>query len=188
MRSVRPGLRRPENNDLRKGQSVNEKSEQARETSPGGHGPVLVAVDFTPDSRAALVWACGYADSVQVPVKVLHVVHDPEDAPGYYQREEGDQLRPMEDIAMEMMTSFLQQLRTKLPDSASLGQAEPILVVGIPESRILEVAERSGARIIVMGSRGRTGLPHLLLGSKAERVVQRSPIPVTIVKAEVGDD
>jgi universal stress protein A len=38
--------------------------------------------------------------------------------------------------------------------------------------------------MIVMGSQGRTGLAHLLLGSKAERVVRLSPIPVTIVKAE----
>ena len=35
-----------------------------------------------------------------------------------------------------------------------------------------------------MGSRGRTGLQHLLVGSKAERVVQLAPMPVTIVKAE----
>ena len=59
---------------------------------------------------------------------------------------------------------------------------------GIPGSRILEAAESADASLIVMGSRGRTGLPHLLLGSKAERVVQLSPIPVTIVKAEASKD
>ena len=42
----------------------------------------------------------------------------------------------------------------------------------------------SKAHHIVIGSQGRTGLPHFLLGSKAERVVRLSPIPVTIVKAE----
>ena len=41
--------------------------------------------------------------------------------------------------------------------------------------------------MIIMGSQGRTGLPHLLLGSKAERIAQLSPIPVTVVKAPRGD-
>jgi nucleotide-binding universal stress UspA family protein len=35
-----------------------------------------------------------------------------------------------------------------------------------------------------MGSQGRTGLAHVLLGSKAEQVVRLAPIPVTIVKAK----
>ena len=38
--------------------------------------------------------------------------------------------------------------------------------------------------MIVMGSQGRTGLAHVLLGSKAEQVVRLAPIPVTIVKAK----
>ncbi|MCP4732613.1 MAG: universal stress protein, partial [Bosea sp.] len=41
---------------------------------------------------------------------------------------------------------------------------------------------KSGAKLIVMGSRGRSGLPRLLLGSHAQRVVQLAPVPVTIVK------
>ena len=56
-------------------------------------------------------------------------------------------------------------------------------IEGDTRDRILEVAEKSGAQQIVMGSLGRSGLSHLLLGSKAQRVVQLSPIPVTIVKA-----
>jgi len=51
-------------------------------------------------------------------------------------------------------------------------------------NRILEVAEQNHARMIVMGSQGRTGLKHALLGSKAEQVVHLSPIPVTIVKED----
>ena len=58
-----------------------------------------------------------------------------------------------------------------------------MLVRGLPTTRILEVAEKRKALMIVMGSRGRTGLKHLLLGSVAEHVVQLSPIPVTVAKA-----
>ena len=81
------------------------------------------------------------------------------------------------------MSEFLERLCRDYPEEEALKSVETILVKGIPATRILEIAQSRGARMIVMGSRGRTGLPHLLLGSKAERVVQLSPIPVTIVKA-----
>lgn len=161
---------------------------ETRQDPAGGTGPVLVAVDFTADSKAALIWACDYASSVGAGVVVLHVVHDPGDAPGSYRKGEEDLLRPMEDVAVEMMDQFLEKVAKRRPDLEVLEGAEKVLVKGIPATRILEAAETTGARLIVMGSRGRTGLPHLLLGSKAERVVQMSPIPVTIVKATTNDD
>ena len=156
--------------------------------TPANAPPVLVAVDFTADSEAALIWACGYADVMGAPVKVLHVVHDPGDAPGYYQRNDEDLLRPMEEVAAEMMAKFLAGVRKQHPQLGALAAAESLLVKGIPATRVLETAEQGRAQLIVMGSRGRTGLPHLLLGSKAERVVQLSPVPVTIVKAQNSED
>ena len=154
----------------------------------GQHGPGLVAIDFSPDSEAAVLWACDYAGCLGAGLVVLHVVHDPADAPGSYMKREADLLRPMEDVATEMLGRFLERLETAHPSLAVLKDAERVLVKGIPATRILEVAESKGACQIVMGSRGLTGLPHLLLGSKAERVVQMSPIPVTIVKAGKNDD
>jgi nucleotide-binding universal stress UspA family protein len=60
---------------------------------------------------------------------------------------------------------------------------ETMLVSGLPSGRITEVANEIGADLIVVGSRGRTGLPHVMLGSVAERVVQIARTPVTVVKA-----
>ena len=61
-------------------------------------------------------------------------------------------------------------------------EAKPILVIGTPVTRILEIAKKKKASMIILSSHGRTGLSHLLVGSKAERVVQLSPIPVLVVK------
>ena len=151
---------------------------------PAEQRPILVAVDFAPDSEAALRWAHDYAARTGSKLLLLHVVHDPADAPGYYRKTEADLLRPMEDVAAEWMGQFIEKLRAQYPGLDDLVEAETMLVTGIPATRILEMAEKTGAGLIVMGSRGRTGLPHLLLGSKAQRVVQMSPIPVTIVKAD----
>ncbi len=93
----------------------------------------------------------------------------------------------MEDVAAEMLKQFIAKTGEAHPD-LRLDAVATQLVRGIPETRILEVAEQKGAGMIVMGSKGRTGLPHLLLGSKAERVVQRAALPVTIVKAEGEDE
>ena len=37
--------------------------------------------------------------------------------------------------------------------------------------------------MVVVGSKGRTGLKHVLIGSKASQIVQLCPVPVTVVKA-----
>jgi len=149
-------------------------------------GPVLAAVDFSPHSEAALLWAAEAARRFDAPLLVLHVVHDPEAAPGYYARAENEgHLRRLEDSARAMLDEFLRRMRRDHPEVSDVKECRSELAVGLPASRILEVAKLGGARMIVMGSQGRTGLAHLLLGSKAERVVQLSPIPVTIVKAEL---
>jgi len=58
------------------------------------------------------------------------------------------------------------------------------LVQGLPPGRIVEAAGLLKAKLIVIGSRGMTGLDHMLLGSVAERVVELAPGPVVVVKAE----
>ena len=47
--------------------------------------PILVPVDFSPCSRAALDLAAELGSALSAPLVVLHVVHDPGEAPGYYQ-------------------------------------------------------------------------------------------------------
>ncbi len=147
--------------------------------------PILVAVDFSRDSRAALIWACEMAALSKAPVLVLHVVHDPAESPGTYKQDEKDGLRPMEDVAERMMADFLESIKDGGVSRKGLARVRTRLVGGLPVTRILEVAEKEGAALIVMGSQGRTGLDRLLLGSKAEQVVRLSPVPVTIVKSNV---
>ena len=129
------------------------------------------------------MFACELADCMEHPLIVLHVVHDPGDAPGFYaDRKSEDHLQKMEDVAAEMMDEFTKRMAAEHPDSTALQQAQTMLLVGLPVTRILEMANKVHARMLVMGSKGRTGLSHILLGSKAEQIVRLSPVPVTIVK------
>lgn len=150
-------------------------------------GPILCAVDFSADSRAALSWGCRQAELMKAALVVLHVIHDPSSSPGFYRRPDTDWLHPMATVAKEMMEEFLAEAKAAEPDRAVLAAAESRLVAGLPAGRIVETAEEIGAELIVIGSRGRTGLPHILLGSVAERVVQSSLVPVVVVKATEKD-
>ena len=63
-------------------------------------------------------------------------------------------------------------------------EAESEVVAEAPSFAIQEAAQRTSADLIVIGTRGLTGLKHVLLGSTAERTVRLAPCPVLTVKAE----
>jgi nucleotide-binding universal stress UspA family protein len=150
-------------------------------------GPILVPVDFSAPAEAALLHAVDIARCTDRPLLVLHVVHDPGSMPGYYSRAlKKKQLMRIEDGAAQMLEQFVHRVVKQHPEIRKLKQLDSTLVKGLPSSRILEVADSVGADMIIMGSKGLTGLKHLMIGSVAERVVHLSPIPVTVVKSKVG--
>ncbi len=146
--------------------------------------PILVPVDFSSHSELALLKGCELAECMKLPVIVLHVVHDPADMPGYYMNlTEKKHLVRMEDAASEMFEGFINATMKRHPKVKTLKKIETMLVVGLPVTRILQVVEKTGASMVVMGSQGRTGLKHMMLGSKAEQIIRLCPVPVTIVKS-----
>lgn len=157
-------------------------TETKTDESDEGAGPILVAVDFSEDSREALLWASREAELRQSPLMILHVIHDPAASPGFYRHLDEDWLRPMADVATEMMDAFLTENRTAHPALTALAKAKTKLVTGLPAGRIVEVATEVDTPLIVVGSRGRTGMPHILLGSVAERVLQLARMPVAVIK------
>ena len=145
---------------------------------------LLVAVDFSPYSEQALCFAGQLAEKLKAQLLVLHVIHDPAEAPGFYAQKGKKKkfLKSMEEAAEEMMEEFLLKMRLAYPDLVPINTAKPLLVVGTPVTRIVEVAEKKQVSMIIMGSHGRTGLAYLLAGSKVQGVVQLSSVPVTVVK------
>ncbi len=144
---------------------------------------ILVAVDFSDASQAALLWACGYAAKAAARIEVLHVIHDPPESPGTYKPGNGDVLQPMADAAEDMMTEFMDRTRWLHPDMEALEGARTLMREGLPVNAIIDVAEERGVDLVVMGSRGRNALQRLVLGSTTERVLRHSQIPVTVVKS-----
>ena len=143
---------------------VRKRAEATRHAADGGI--ILVPVDFSEHSEAALVKASEYAQAMSASLVVLHVVHDPGEMPGYYAKLiKKTRVTRIQDMAAEAFDQFMNRASENDP------QNEP-----------LREADRLDPMMVVMGSQGRTGLKHLVIGSKAAQIVQLCPVPVTIVK------
>jgi nucleotide-binding universal stress UspA family protein len=144
--------------------------------------PILAAIDMSETSRVVLLWACKYAAMAQLPVTALHVVHDPAEAPGKYHYEANGSLWPISKVARKMLAEFLDRTQKECPGLEPLAKIEKVAVDGLPAHTIVNQARRLNASLIVMGSRNQSGLQRLMNGSIAQKVMQLSPTPVTIVK------
>jgi nucleotide-binding universal stress UspA family protein len=87
---------------------------------------------------------------------------------------------------IEQADAYLAALSAKLAPAGV--QVTTLTPYGDPAARILDEVQVLGGDAIVMASRGRTGLSHLLQGSVAETVLAHSPVPVFLVYARAGDD
>lgn len=144
---------------------------------------ILVPVDFSAHSEAALLRAAEFAERMSAALIVLHVVHDPGEMPGYYSKLiKKKRATRMQDVAGEALAEFMDRTQEENPGSAALADAQLLMIKGLPVTRILEVVKQVEPIMVIMGSQGRTGLKNLVIGSKANQVVQLCPVPVTIVK------
>jgi len=85
----------------------------------------------------------------------------------------------LRDLGRQAFDDYLVRARAR-------GPAEATLAEGVPHVEIVRLAGEIGADLVVMGTHGRTGLQHVLLGSVAERVVRSSPVPVLVVPPSPG--
>ena len=141
---------------------------------------ILVPVDFSDCSRVALENAGVLAERVGASIDVLYVWDTPHYVgPEFLMREPGETGHPLEKAA-------LTQAETQMDDFLSgIPQRERLRVrfeSGKPYETIVKLAGDEHYDVIVMGTHGRTGLPHMLIGSVAEKVVRTAPCPVMTIR------
>ena len=134
---------------------------------------ILVPTDFSRPSEQALAYARSLAQRFGASLHLLHVVNRPLLAEGLAAEAFIDESSDMVEVAQ-------QRLRKRAPDAASAN-----VVFGYAAKSIVQHASQLGVDLIVMGSHGRTGIAHILLGSVAEAVVRTAPCPVLTVRDPV---
>lgn len=139
---------------------------------------ILVPTDFSDTSDAALEYARILAKRFGASLHLLHAIDDPFIAEGL-----AAEAYVME--APSIRTSMLDDARARLRHRAG-GCTTVEAIVGRAAPTVVDYAQQCDIDLIVMGTRGRTGLAHLLLGSVAERVVRTASCPVLTVGHEAA--
>jgi len=142
---------------------------------------ILIPVDFSVTSAAAADYGCDLAVRLGARVTLLHVF-----SPGIITTPDAvfaptpEELRALAHAARTHLLSMAEKLgRERLA-------IDCVAVEGSPGDGIGEIAERDHADLIVMGTHGRRGVSHLLLGSVAEHVMRHAPCPVLTIGRACG--
>jgi nucleotide-binding universal stress UspA family protein len=139
-------------------------------------------MDFSSHSQKALETAVALAKTFDATIHILHAYHLYVPLAFPVPTESASQLlNGMHDA----MLSRLQELREKIHLEGVSARIE--LIESVPTEAIVASAERIPADLVVMGTRGLTGVKHVLLGSVAERTVRLAPCPVMTVKEQDAD-
>ena len=159
---------------------------------------VLVPTDLSDPANHALRYALEEATMHHARVTLLHVLPSHSDTDVYYVTgsPDADAQGNFDPVAGRLRAQRApeptvvrsdpnEEARTRLQDlmrGVFHGTWDVEVAVGHPADTIVRVAQERGADLIVMGTHGRTGLQHVLLGSVAEKVVRLAPCPVLTVR------
>ena len=141
---------------------------------------ILFATDFSQWARRAEDYACALACSWRASLTVLSVAEFP---PG---------LNPDYPVNQQYLADLLKNASSQLVDLKGRAERRGIAVTtrmatGIPSEEVITAARAEDSDLIVVGTKGKTGLAHVLLGSTAERVIRGAPCPVLTVRMEPAD-
>jgi nucleotide-binding universal stress UspA family protein len=138
---------------------------------------ILVPVDFSEPSERAVDTACELAGLAEGQVELLHVCPvDPRVYPLGWILTEGAE-RDIRAAAEKALEEWRQRAAERgVPVTATV-------LLGVASEQIPAVARERETDLIVMGTHGRSGLEHVVLGSVAERTLRLAPCPVMTVRA-----
>ena len=133
---------------------------------------ILVATDFSDCSQRALDLALEVAAKFETKLTLVHSWEAPSYAYAGGVYVTVDLVTPIEQAAVALLDRATAALKTRMPSAQSMIRA------GVAWEEILAAAAEVHADLIVLGTHGRRGLSHALLGSVAEKVVRLATVPV----------
>jgi nucleotide-binding universal stress UspA family protein len=147
---------------------------------------ILIATDLSPASAPALERGLHLARRLEAQVVLLYVCEPPHGVNPWFQPLAASEAALFASVIERLQLEARRRLEQTIIEAVRLGTADrvaidPVVVPGVPADAIVEMAERRGCDLIVVGSHGRTGVSHALLGSVAE---QRVAQPVVAVRAD----
>lgn len=142
---------------------------------------ILVAVDFSESSRKALQYAVGFAKEFGGSITLVHVLNVP------YGAGEAAMVVEFEAFQKSFHLDAEKKMASLLAEFAGSVEADTVITTGGPYREIIKLADERQIDLIVVGTHGRTGIGHFLLGSTAERIVRHAHTPVLVVRDKEHD-
>jgi glycine betaine transporter len=139
---------------------------------------ILAPFDFSAQSKHALQFAADLARRYEAPITILHVC----DANWFSVPESFLLYKPTQ--LPQLMAGLEKQLEPVKQEllADKVTQVKTQVLQGTPFAEIVRVARDEAYDLIVMGTHGRAGISHALLGSVAERVVRKAHCPVLTIR------
>jgi len=141
---------------------------------------ILVATDFSECSEVALTYARAIARQFNARLDVIHVV-EISTVEGF---EVGGYVTAIPAVQADLETSEDARLEALITDDdrRQLAAQTVLVMLKPPAQAVVDYAAREGVDLIVVGTHGRRGLAHMVMGSVAERIVRTAPCPVLTVR------
>lgn len=141
---------------------------------------ILIPVDYSQHSRAALDYAARLAARSGAELTIVHVWDRPSYVTDAVLVGHGTSQRPLGELIRENAEHDMKEFLQSAPLPVDIQRRE-LLLSGDPASALLKHLETEPYDLVVLGTHGRAGFAHLLLGSVAEKLVRHSPIPVLTI-------
>ena len=145
---------------------------------------ILVPTDFSDDSEAAFQWARHLSVALGASIDLLHVVENPMAAGVWSSSMYTAEVKGLQINLVRDAERRLRQVGPKL--AGARGGIQRTVRVGDSAQQIVAFAAARDADLIVMGTRGKTGLSHVLMGSVAEHVSRTRTLPSRDCQVESG--
>ena len=157
---------------------------------------ILFASDLSPNSRYAFGYAASLADHYDAKITVLHVLErlNPStvmEVQGYVGEEDWEKIQKekreglLDEITMRL-NDFCAEMSNKLTDCKFIVEGI-VTIEGVPAEEILKQSEKLDMDAIVMGTHGHGLFADALLGGTVRRVINRSSIPVMVIRLPKED-
>ncbi|MDN3514485.1 MAG: universal stress protein [Candidatus Brocadia sp.] len=138
---------------------------------------ILCPIDYSIYSEMALKYAIEFAEKYQAKLYLMHVldirIYEIND-PGLYNVNVVDK-ETIDKLRERLLRCVNEDTKGRIP-------VEALIIQGVPFAEIIKASRDYKIDLIVLGTHGRTGLSHAIMGSVAEKVVRKAPCPVLTIR------
>jgi nucleotide-binding universal stress UspA family protein len=143
---------------------------------------ILIPLDGSATAEQALPYAIAQTEKFGASLILLRVLEP-------FPHVHGMSVAELESIKQQTSEWAQERLDQLVAEIRGRGiSAKAAVVEGRPNVTILQFAEKNRVDLIVICSRGRSGLSRWLMGSVADRVVRGATVPVLLVRSQKGED